>query len=281
MKQQDMDCVEFLQWALPQMRMTWPGFRKVRRQVCKRIHHRMNELNIPAFKIYRNYLDAHSDEWAILDSMCIVTISCFYRDREVFNALKEKVLPELAANAEAERRPARCWSAGCASGEEPYTLSLIWEKVLAIKFPNVDFQIIATDIEPHMLERAKRGCYNYSSVRELPEDWIARAFVKKGDEFCIKEQYKKRVEFLLQDIRLEMPEGPFDLILCRNLVGFYFEESLQVKLFREMNSLLTDNGVLVLGGHEKLPEGITEFTLLKGEKNIFRKSPFFQLSTPR
>src|SRR5438477_9810042 len=122
-----MDCVEFLQWALPRLRMRWDGFRKVRRQVCRRIERRSRELGLTDLAAYRDYLERRPDEWARLDALCRVTISRFYRDRETFAALEQEVLPALArGGAEIE-----VWSAGCASGEEPYTLALLWKLELA------------------------------------------------------------------------------------------------------------------------------------------------------
>ena len=77
----DQDCVRFLQWVLPRLRMRWPGFRKVRRQVCRRLQHRMNELELPGADAYRDYLLGHADEWPVVEHACRVTVSRFNRDR--------------------------------------------------------------------------------------------------------------------------------------------------------------------------------------------------------
>ena len=79
------ECVLFLQWALPQLNLRWKGFRRVRQQVCKRIQRRLKELELPDFNAYRFYLKTHPEEWLVLDSYCQITISRFYRDRDVFN----------------------------------------------------------------------------------------------------------------------------------------------------------------------------------------------------
>lgn len=254
-----MDCIVFLQWALPRLRMRWTGFRKVHKQVCKRLRRRMQELDLSGFSAYQAYLKTHPEEWPVLDSLCIITISRFYRDRGVFNALKEKVLPALAARANAAGRPLLCWSAGCASGEEPYTLSILWEELLSGKFPDVELCIIATDLDAYMLERARRGCYTAGSMKELPEAWQQRAFTRQGEAFCIKQIYKNRVHFLQQDIRQQIPEDVYDLILCRNLIGFYYDKGLQTELFRKIHAHLYPEGALVLGTHETLPADVSGF----------------------
>ena len=95
----DAECVAFLQWALPCMRMRWAGFRRVRRQVRRRINARLAQLGVSGTEGYRAYLAAHPSEWEVLDRFCRVTVSRFYRNRGVFEFLFESVLPELAARA--------------------------------------------------------------------------------------------------------------------------------------------------------------------------------------
>ena len=92
----DEQCVRFLQWALPQLHMRWPGFRKVRKQVCKRVSARMRDLSLTDIDGYKVYLQDHTDEWVELDALCRITISRFYRDQGVFAILQQQVLPALA-----------------------------------------------------------------------------------------------------------------------------------------------------------------------------------------
>ena len=132
----DRECVEFLQWALPQLGLRWPGFRKVRRQVHKRIVRRLNELGLTQISEYREYLQTNSDEWSVLDGFTRISISRFYRDRDVFNHLRDVLLPDAARASQVRgEEQLRIWSAGCASGEEPYTIAMIWTKLRAAGFP--------------------------------------------------------------------------------------------------------------------------------------------------
>jgi chemotaxis protein methyltransferase CheR len=127
----DYDCSAFLQWALPQRELRWPGFRKVHRRVCKRLKRRILELGLNDLAAYRRWLEADPAEWCAFDECCHITISRFFRDRGVFEALRKQVLPDIAARAVHEKRRARIRSAGCASGEEPYTLKIIWDREVA------------------------------------------------------------------------------------------------------------------------------------------------------
>jgi chemotaxis protein methyltransferase CheR len=111
----DADLVAFLEWALPRLRLRWPGYRRVRGTVRKRLDRRLRELELPDLLAYQGHLEAHPAEWAVLGEICRITISRFYRDRAVFDRLHRVVLPGLAhlvpGRGESELR---FWSAGCA-----------------------------------------------------------------------------------------------------------------------------------------------------------------------
>jgi len=252
----DPEGVQFLQWCLPRLHLRWPGFRKVRRQVCKRVSRRLQELGLPSLDAYRVYLEGHPGEWATLDTLCWINISRFYRDRSVFQHLANEILPQLAQRVVARRESEiRCWSAGCAGGEEPYTLAIIWRNCLAAQFPLLALRIVATDIDPLAIRRAERGCYRASSMKDLPAQWRAQAFVTIADELCLKDEYRSPVTFMLQDIRERAPEGLFHLILCRNLVFTYFDEMLQRTTLQRLSGRLAPGGALIIGNLESLPDG--------------------------
>ena len=268
----DRDCVCFLQWALPQLQMRWPGFRKVRKQVCKRLQRRLQELNLPSLATYRAYLLDRPSEWTILDSYCRIAISRFYRDRAVFDYLHQTLLPELARTAIAHNRnELRFWSAGCASGEEAHTLSILWVLSLRSQFPKLTLQTVATDIDAHLLERARIGCYPYGSFKDFPSDWLSRAFTFSKDQYCIRTEFRKRLEFLQQDIRWQEPTGSFDLILCRNLAFTYFDRPLQLQVLQQLVRHLFPRGALVLGSHEVLPEMPPELQKIRDRPSLYRR----------
>jgi chemotaxis protein methyltransferase CheR len=233
------------------LRLRWAGYRKVRRQVCRRIDRRLVELGLTGVGAYREYLSRHADEWGRLDGLCRVTISRFYRDRGVFDFLGRVVLPHLVGRA--GDREVRCWSAGCASGEEPYTLALVWHFTLSR--PDVPLSILATDSDDHLLSRAEAAVYGASSLNELPERWRDEAFARDAERFALREPFRGAVRFRRCDVRQEMPEGPFDLILCRNLVFTYFEEALQREVLAGIAWRLRPGGALVVGTHEQPPAG--------------------------
>lgn len=267
----DSECIRFLQAALPRLRLRWAGFRKVRRLVYKRLARRLRELGLRDLAAYRAFLESHLGEWDVLDGLCRIPISRFYRDREVFASLEQDVLPALArAAVEAGRAELECWSACCASGEEPYTLAILWRLRLQSRFPGLGCRIVATDIETHLLERARAGCYGASSLNALPPELLADAFVRRGGDLCVRDAFR-RIEFRQQDIRQAVPEGEFDLILCRNAVLTYFERTLQEDVMRRVVTTLRPGGALVVGIHESLPGALAGPAPWDGARAIYRK----------
>jgi chemotaxis protein methyltransferase CheR len=256
----DHEGIAFLQWCLPRLEMRWPGFRKVRRQVYKRIDRRLRELGLPDPSAYRRYLDGHPGEWRVLDAFCRIFISRFYRDKVVFESLGRQVLPELAEMATATGDRDLCaWSIGCASGEEPYTLAIVWHERCAPRFPGLGLRIVATDVDAAVLARAERGCYLSSSLEDLPAELLARAFTRAGRELCVRPPYRSGILFLQQDVRSAAPPERFHLVLCRNVAFTYFDDGLQRRTLRRIEDRLRPGGALVVGGTESLPAGATGF----------------------
>jgi chemotaxis protein methyltransferase CheR len=249
----DAECVDFLHWSLPRLGLRWQGFRKVRRQVCRRVSRRIAELGLGDADAYRGYLERNPQEWDVLAGLCRVTISRFWRDRAVFEALRDLVLPELGPAVSA-------WSAGCASGEEPYSL------VLAAAEAGVEIHVVATDVDPALLQRARRACYRESSLRDLPANLRARAF----DEGCLRPEYRAPVDFARHDVRDGAPGGPFDLTLCRNLVFTYYADELQREIGRHLARSLRAGGALVVGAHEALPDALGGVAPWPGTRSVYR-----------
>jgi len=267
---EDWDCMRFLQWSLPRLCLRWQGYRKVRGQVCKRIDRRVRELGLEDVFKYQSFLQDTEGEWDILDSMCRVTISRFYRDPGVFQFLEREVLVKLSEAVLARGdRELRCWSIGCASGEEPYTLAILWDWGVGRQFPQLSIRILATDADRNMVARAEEGCYSVNSLRELPKQWKARAFKRRDDGFCITSTERDKAYFLVQDIRRDAPEGRFDLILLRNVAFTYFDQPLQRDILLRVKEKLLPGGALVIGKHESLPVG-SGFTAWPGGPGVYQ-----------
>jgi chemotaxis protein methyltransferase CheR len=256
----DRDCVEFLQWALPRLGLRWAGFRKVRRQVCRRLRRRLDALGLADLDSYRAYLDAHPDEWRALDALMPITISRFGRDRAVFADLEDAVLPALSSG----RDVLRAWSAGCASGEEAYTVALMAAELGPV-------EVLATDVDPAVRRRAREAIYSRSSLAELPERWRESAFERRGELFVLRPEPRRLVTIREHDLRTPPPPGPFDLVLCRNVAFTYFGGDLQRAVLAHLADALRPGGALVVGLHESLPEPAERFEPWPGVRAVYRR----------
>jgi chemotaxis protein methyltransferase CheR len=253
----DAECVAFLQWAAPRLGLRWPGFRRVRGQVCRRIDRRRAALGLMDLTTYRDYLVSHVDEWRVLDELCRVTISRFARDREVWARLIDDVLPRLAH----ETPTVRAWSAGCGAGEEPYTLVIAWQLAVASRSPAARLDVLATDTHAHQLARAAAAVYPVGTLRELPEAWRVAAFEPEPEHdgmLRLRERFRT-VRFAHHDLRTTPPAGPFDLVLCRNVAFTYFAEPVQRQVASALRGVMRPGGVLVVGMHEQLPDATPGF----------------------
>jgi chemotaxis protein methyltransferase CheR len=233
----------------------------------------MRELALPDVRAYRAHLERAPDEWAVLDRLCWIPISRFYRDRSVFEFLERTVLPELSAGAlEHGDTEMRCWSAGSAAGEEPYTLAMIWKLRVAAKFPTLRrLRVLATEIDPDLIGRARTGCYPVYSVNALPADITAQAFRRSPSEYCVRDEIRADVDFVGQDIRRAMPDERFHLILCRNLVLTYFEEALQRAILDRMTERLLPGGAMIFGLSEPFPDGVLGLEPWSERLRVYRR----------
>lgn len=280
----------FLQWALPRLGKRWEGYREVQGQVKSRLTDRLQELGLQSLDAYRDYLDAHLDEWDRLDALCRITVSRFYRDPAVFDYLQDEVLPALAEECTSRgASQLRAWSVGAASGEEPYTLRILWRHALRDRFGGRTLHVTASEAQPHMMRRARRACHQHGTLKDLPESWIDRAFVydpaldkgKHAEPYCLHPLYRRHVTWRQEDIRSSMPDRTFSLICCRNLVFTYFDASLQRECLRRLLDRLRSGGVLILGEKETLPEGVWPLAPIEDDLPLFRYRPRSDAGAPK
>lgn len=248
------DCAAFLRWALPVLGYRWQGFRRVRRQVCKRIGRRLRELHLGDLEAYRQRLGTDPEEWRVLDRFCRISVSRFGRDWQVFERLGSKVLPELVQGARQRGNTGiEAWCAGCARGEEAYSLNAVWRLMVAVGCSDLSFSILATDIDEGQLERAQQGLFGRGSLKELPADWTESLFEPAGSLYSIRPAFRQNIRFVRHDVRSPPPRTGFDLVLCRNLVLTYFDAATRARALEQLTGALRPGGALVIGMREELP----------------------------
>jgi chemotaxis protein methyltransferase CheR len=253
---------EFLKSALPPLGYNW---RKHRRKGLRhRIFARMTMLGLGDLSAYLELLGRDPGELDAFKNLLTVTISRFYRDAAVFERIRGSILP-----AALERHGSvAIWSAGAASGEEPYTLAILASEY----FPDSDIRIIATDIDQECIRRAGAGIYQESSLKKLPRDLKEKYFEKIGGGYLIREDIRTRVEYFHHNILGAPLLTGIDIILCRNLAYTYFDCKKQFEVTVKLHDALTPGGYLVLGRTEVLPPGTENlFTTIYPEEKIYYK----------
>jgi chemotaxis protein methyltransferase CheR len=243
----------FLTRVADRLQLQPASFERLHGRIRKKVVRRLHGLGLQDFEGYLGWLADHPEEWDVLDELCRVVVSRCCRDAECWRELQDEVVPALAGAAlQSGRQELDVWSVGCASGEEAWTCRLMWDLGVAVDFPSLQMTVLATDVDPVLIARAERACYPASSLRELPQLWRA-AFAVDGEEHCLRDEFRHGIEFAVQDVRAEMPEGPFDLVLCRNVVFTYFDIRLQRRLSAAMHARLRPNGRIIVGRGESDP----------------------------
>jgi chemotaxis protein methyltransferase CheR len=170
-----------------------------------------------------------------------------------------------------ERGTIHCWSAGCASGEEPYSIAILWAKRVQPAFPRARLRIVATDTDAQVLRRAREARYPAGTLRELPAALVEASFRPGPDGYLLRPELREDIEFLRQDLRLEQPHERFHLVLCRNLAFTYFDPALQRVVLDRIAERTLPNGFLVLGHHESIPPEATGWVPWKEDAAIYCK----------
>jgi chemotaxis protein methyltransferase CheR len=219
--------------------------------VYSRLAKRLRILGLQDFVTYCDLLasDAGAEERQAMLSALTTNVTRFFREPHHFDHLGAELLPALVARARSGGR-VRMWSAGCSAGHEPYTLAM----TLLASLPeaaDLDVRILATDIDPIIVARAKAGRYNSEDVEPIPADMKARHFSRTGTDWCIRPEVAGLVSFGTLNLLAPWPmKGPFDVIFCRN-VAIYFDEPTQAKLFGRFADALTTDGRLYIGHSER------------------------------
>jgi len=240
---------EFLREAARLFGLQWRPFQ--RRGVKRKIEHRILQIGLSNFEGYLLKVRSDPAELNQLSKILAVTISRFFRDREVFNTIETSLIPMIIKKK--DKADFKIWSIGCANGEEPYTLSLLWKEKFKEISPQIDFSILATDINENLLARAREGRYKKSSLKEVPQDILGRYFKKDNEFYVLDEGIRENVEFRRHDMIHEEPFLEMDMVFCRNLAFTYFSKESQIDVLRKIVTSLRGEGYLVIGKDESLP----------------------------
>ena len=229
--------------------------------ILRRLQGRMKATARPDLATYQAYLDSNPEEYARLVNSLLIKVTEFFRDPKVFDYLRDSVLPELIAQARAEQRELRIWSAGCATGEEAYSLAIAVLEAMGTDADSPEVRIFATDIDRAAIAFARRGAYPAAALKHVPAGIRDRYFTEaEGGGYEVVKRLRGLMVFGEHDLGARAPFPRIDLLLCRNVL-IYFSAPLQRIALETFASSLRPGGRLVLGGSESimtLPEPFEE-----------------------
>jgi chemotaxis protein methyltransferase CheR len=216
--------------------------------IKRRLLSRMRSTSTTTYTDYLKFLKANPPEMELLRNALTINVTEFFRDHEVYDVLRQDVLPALFH----QRKRLRIWCAGCSTGEEPYSIAMILNEMIAHN-PEISAQIFATDIDKVVLAKAQEGIYNEKAMGKLTDSQIHRHFTKLPDgNWQVKPHLKELIRFRPHDLMSGAPISRWlDLITCRN-VTIYFTEAQKDELAKMFHSALVSGGYYIMGKTEYL-----------------------------
>ncbi|MBV9787754.1 MAG: PAS domain-containing protein, partial [Chloroflexi bacterium] len=240
--------------------------------VLRRIARRMTVTHNPTIRDYAEFLESHPEEVGDLVQALLINVTQFFRDPESFGYLRQVVLPALLTQARERDRVLRFWSAGCASGEEPYSLAMLIADLLGAELPEWSIKIFATDLDEAAITFARLGVYPENLLKDVPQDYRERFFerVDHSHSYRIAKTLRQMVIFGQQDLSRSAPFPRVDLVLCRNVL-IYFTPDLQDYVLNQFAfSLRPSNGYLFLGKAEIIRPTHSYFELVNKQWKMYR-----------
>lgn len=254
MKAEQSELNKILEYLYTQRGFDFNGYR--RSMLERRIQKRIYETKTTDLEGYKKYLHLHSEELDQLIDVLTINVSRFFRNSLSFEYLRKLIVPNILADNIEENDSFRIWSAGCANGEEPYSIAILLNELNEKDKYQLKPVIFATDIDHKALKKASVGSYGLSSVKSMKYGLVKKYFTIEEDNYRIIPEIKQQVKFSLYDLMNKTQSSPpesifgnFDLVFCRNVL-IYFEMEYQNIIFNKLYNSLKPNGYLILGEAE-------------------------------
>jgi len=248
---------------------SWAGFRKVRKGVKKRLVRHMQETGCRSIGEYIEAIERDREVRLQFERCMTVSISRFFRDRQLWKIMEKRILPLVVKRTS---QVARVWSAGCASGEETYSFKILWEGLRNSHAHIPDLSLLATDMNPVYLDRARAALYPRSSMREVPEAVRSDYFeTTAGGEYALSAWIREGIVWQVHHLLSDPPGTAFDLIFLRNNLLTYYTDEVKIPAVTKVVDSLAPGGGLVIGSHERMLVGYPDLKNWGDSKYIFQK----------
>ena len=221
-----------------------------RASLRRRVDKRMADTGVADYESYLERLEVDPDEFTALFNTILINVTRFFRDADAWAVLARDVVPAILRDT-APDEPIRAWSAGCASGEEAYTLAMVLSEAMGADAFRRRVKIYATDVDEDALATARRAVYSDAAVEDVPEDLRQRYFDREGEGWRFRVDLRRRVIFGRHDLLQDAPISRLDLLVCRNVL-MYFNSETQARIVAQLSFALKPSGWLFLGRAEML-----------------------------
>jgi two-component system CheB/CheR fusion protein len=235
----------------------------------RRVAKRMAAVGTERYDDYVDFIELNGEEFAELFTALLINTTGFFRDPQTWEYVAAEIAPQLL-DARAPDSPIRVWCAGCASGEEPYTVAMVLARVMGDPGFRERVKIYATDIDDEALGQARHGTYLPRQIEDVPPDALERFFERTDQRYVFRKDLRRCVIFGRNDLVQDAPISRIDLLVCRNTL-MYFTAETQAQILRRFHFGLDDDGYLLLGKSEMLITHTDLFTPLELKRRVFRK----------
>ncbi len=240
------------------------------RYITRRIRMRMNRLNMSSYSEYLAYIKRNFGEISKIKESLSINVTRFFRNRDTFELVRDHIVPQITSNGSRKGSEIKIWSAGCAVGAEPYTISMIFEDKLRTN--DLRLRILATDVNPDLLEIARHATYDGSYLSETRKIEATKYFKLTGEGYYkVNKEIRNRVNFSLHDLNKDTYPKGFDAIFCRNVL-IYIDKQEQRRIIEKFVESLNPGGFLIIGRTETL-FGSWKNTLktISGSHRVYQK----------
>ena len=241
----------------------------------RRVERRMGVHKIENISSYVNFLKQNPKEGDIIFKELLIGVTSFFRDANVWEALKKTVIPSMISSGKSDNLY-RAWVPGCSTGEEAYSLAILFKEVLAkTKQNGISLQIFATDLDNDSIEKARKGIFPDTISSDVSPDRLKRFFTKTDDGYRIKTEIREMVVFAQHNLTMQPPFTKIDLLSCRNLL-IYLDKELQKKLIGLFYYSINPEGIMILGSSESLGSQSNLFSIANNKLKIYQKTTLTQ-----
>jgi two-component system CheB/CheR fusion protein len=234
----------------------------------RRVRRRMSDVTISTYEEYRDRLEVDPEEFTALFNTILINVTSFFRDTEAWERLRSDLLPQLLAHRPSG--PIRAWSAGCASGQEAYTIAICLAEALGVETFRDRVKIYATDVDEEALAHARSATYTDREVSTIPPDLLEKYFEQNGTRFTFRPDLRRSVIFGRADLVQDAPISHVDLLTCRNAL-MYLTAETQARVAERLHYSLRPDGILFLGKAEMLLSQSALFAPLDLKNRFFRR----------